>query len=47
MNDHKTLASEILSEEQKKVKKWRTAFITALSALIVTVGVICCLLSAR
>ena len=47
MEKNQTLASELLSEEKAKVKKWRTAFIITLSVLIVTVGVICYLAAVR
>jgi|GEM_PF-6435352 len=47
MKDNTALATELLSEQITRAKRWRTAFITALSLLVIAVGVICYLLSVR
>lgn len=47
MKDHKSLASEMLHEEQRKRKYWQAAFYTVLLMLIVAAGAVCYLLLAR
>ena len=47
MENRQPLASEILREQQRRAKRWRVAFVTVLSLLVIVTAVLCCLLSAR